>query len=156
MRPVRLSNRVRPTFRFSRSANSWASLYRSSLRPARIRGITWVDLTLHIGVGTFRPIITERLEQHVMHAEWAELSPEAVAVIESRRRRGGRIVAVGTTSARTLETAAVGDTVRPFSGKTRLYIQPGHVFLGFDALITNFHLPRSSLLVLVCAFGGLD
>jgi S-adenosylmethionine:tRNA ribosyltransferase-isomerase len=120
------------------------------------RGITWVDLTLHIGVGTFRPIVTEWLEDHVMHAEWAELSPQAVAILKSRRRQGGRIVAVGTTSARTLETAAAAETLQPFSGETCLFIQPGHVFRGLDALITNLHMPRSSLLVLVSAFAGLD
>ena len=107
-------------------------------------------------MGTFRPIVTERLEDHVMHVEWSELSAQAVAEIESRRRKGGRIVAVGTTSARTLEAAAVGETLQPFSGDIRLFIQPGHVFRGLDALITNFHLPRSSLLVLVSAFVGLD
>jgi len=120
------------------------------------QGVACVDLTLHIGVGTFRPIVTERLEDHVMHAEWAELSPQAVAVVESRRQRGGRIVAVGTTCARTLEAAAAGEKLQPFSGEIRLFIQPGHVFRSLDALITNFHLPRSSLFVLVSAFAGLD
>jgi S-adenosylmethionine:tRNA ribosyltransferase-isomerase len=120
------------------------------------RGITWVDLTLHVGVGTFRPIEAERLEDHVMHAEWAELSPVAATALEARRREGGRIVAVGTTATRTLETAAALGSIRPFSGDTQLFIQPGHVFHGVDALITNFHLPRSSLLVLVSAFAGLD
>jgi S-adenosylmethionine:tRNA ribosyltransferase-isomerase len=120
------------------------------------QGITWVDLTLHIGVGTFRPIESERLEDHVMHAEWAELPSLAATTLEARRREGGRIVAVGTTATRTLETAAVTGGLRPFSGDTQLFIQPGHVFRGVDALITNFHLPRSSLLVLVSAFMGLD
>jgi S-adenosylmethionine:tRNA ribosyltransferase-isomerase len=120
------------------------------------RDITWVDLTLHIGVGTFRPIEAERLEDHVMHAEWAELPYLAATTLEVRRREGGRIVAVGTTAARTLETAAIGGILQPFSGDTQLFIQPGHIFRGVDALITNFHLPRSSLLVLVSAFTGLD
>jgi S-adenosylmethionine:tRNA ribosyltransferase-isomerase len=120
------------------------------------RGITCVDLTLHIGVGTFRPIEAERLEDHVMHAEWAELPSKAITTLLARRREGGRIVAVGTTSARTLETAAAGDALRTFSGETQLFIEPGHVFRGLDALITNFHLPRSSLLVLVSALAGLD
>ena len=118
------------------------------------RGVACVDLTLHIGPGTFRPITAERIEDHVMHAEWAELPADAVGVLEERRRQGGRIVAVGTTSARTLETAAAGGTLRPFAGETRLFIRPGHVFRGLDALITNFHLPRSSLLVLVAALAG--
>ncbi len=120
------------------------------------RGIGCVNITLHVGPGTFRPITAERLEDHVMHAEWAELSAEAVGVLEARRGQGGRIVAVGTTSARTLETAAIGGRLRPFAGETRLFIRPGHAFRGLDALITNFHLPRSSLLVLVGAFAGTD
>jgi S-adenosylmethionine:tRNA ribosyltransferase-isomerase len=120
------------------------------------RDISWVDLTLHIGVGTFRPIETERIEDHVMHAEWADLSPDVATALQTRRREGGRIVAVGTTAARTLETASTGGTLQPFSGTTQLFIQPGHVFRGLDALITNFHLPRSSLLVLVSTFAGLD
>jgi S-adenosylmethionine:tRNA ribosyltransferase-isomerase len=120
------------------------------------RGIACVDVTLHVGPGTFRPITTERLEDHVMHAEWAELSAEAAGILEKRRGQGGRIVAVGTTSARTLETAAASGSLRPFVGETRLFIRPGHVFRGLDALITNFHLPRSSLLVLVATLAGAD
>ena len=120
------------------------------------REISWVDLTLHIGVGTFRPITADCIEKHVMHPEWAELSAMAAAVLEARSGAGGRIVAVGTTVARTLETAAIGEEFQPFAGDTRLYIQPGHTVRGFDALITNFHLPRSSLLVLVSAFTGLE
>jgi S-adenosylmethionine:tRNA ribosyltransferase-isomerase len=120
------------------------------------RGVGRVDLTLHVGLGTFRPIDADRLEDHVMHAEWAELSSEAVSALVGRRRQGGRIVAVGTTSARALETAAGSGTLQPFAGETRLFIQPGHVFRGLDALITNFHLPRSSLLVMVSALAGVD
>jgi S-adenosylmethionine:tRNA ribosyltransferase-isomerase len=120
------------------------------------RDVTWVDLTLHIGVGTFRPIEAERLEDHVMHAEWAELPSTAATTLAARRREGGRIIAVGTTATRTLETAAAGGNLQPFSGNTQLFIQPGHIFHGVDALITNFHLPRSSLLVLVGSFTGLD
>ena len=121
------------------------------------KGITWVDLTLHIGVGTFRPIEVENLAEHVMHAEWAELSTTAATTLKARRSEGGRIIAVGTTAARTLETASAdGNGPESFSGDTHLFIQPGHVFHGLDALITNFHLPRSSLLVLVSAFAGLE
>jgi S-adenosylmethionine:tRNA ribosyltransferase-isomerase len=120
------------------------------------RNISWVDLTLHVGVGTFRPIEAECIENHVMHAEWAELASPAATTLKARRDQGGRIVAVGTTAARTLETAAAGGALQPFSGDTRLFIQPGHIFRGFDALITNFHLPRSSLLVLVSAFAGFE
>ncbi len=120
------------------------------------RGVACVDLTLHVGLGTFRPIEADRLEDHVMHSEWAELPAEAVAQLESRRRQGGRIVAVGTTSARTLETAASSGILQPFHGETQLFIRPGHAFHGLDALITNFHLPRSSLLVLVSALAGVE
>ncbi len=120
------------------------------------RGITWIDLTLHVGLGTFRPMEVQQLEDHLMHAEWAELSPQAVDTLQARRRQGGRIVAIGTTSTRTLEAAAASGTLQPFSGETQLFIRPGHVFHAVDALITNFHLPRSSLLVLVSALAGLD
>jgi S-adenosylmethionine:tRNA ribosyltransferase-isomerase len=121
------------------------------------RDIPWADLTLRVGIGTFRPIAVEDVREHVMHAEWAELSPPAAAALNARRAAGGRIVAVGTTSARTLETAAMASgRIEPFSGPTDLFIRPGHVFRGLDALITNFHLPRSSLLVLVSALAGLE
>jgi S-adenosylmethionine:tRNA ribosyltransferase-isomerase len=121
------------------------------------RGVGVVDLTLHVGLGTFRPIEAERIEDHVLHAEWAELSASAAERLNAARGRGGRIVAVGTTAARTLETAARPDrSLAAWSGPTRLYIRPGHAFRGLDALITNFHLPRSSLLVLVSALAGLE
>jgi S-adenosylmethionine:tRNA ribosyltransferase-isomerase len=120
------------------------------------RGIAWVDLTLHVGLGTFRPMEVQQLEDHVMHAEWAELSPQAVDTLQARRCQGGRIVAIGTTSTRTLEAAAASGTLQPFSGETQLFIRPGHAFHAVDALITNFHLPRSSLLVLVSALAGFD
>jgi S-adenosylmethionine:tRNA ribosyltransferase-isomerase len=122
------------------------------------RGIGWVDLTLHVGIGTFRPIEAEEISNHVMHSEWAELSAGAAAELSARRARGGRIVAVGTTAARTLETAAAEGkgALSSFTGNTSLFIRPGHVFRGLDALVTNFHLPRSSLLVLVSALVGVD
>ncbi len=122
------------------------------------RSIDIVDLTLHVGLGTFRPIEADRIEEHTLHAEWAELSELAATRLNKvRRGRTGRIVAVGTTSARVLETAAQADSrFAPFSGETALYLRPGHVFRGVDALLTNFHLPRSSLLVLVSALAGVD
>lgn len=122
------------------------------------RGIGWVDLTLHVGIGTFRSIEVEEIGNHVMHSEWAELSAGAAEALRARRARGGRIVAVGTTTARTLETAAAegNGTLTPFMGKTSMFIQPGHIFRGLDALVTNFHLPRSSLLVLVSALAGVE
>jgi S-adenosylmethionine:tRNA ribosyltransferase-isomerase len=119
-------------------------------------GITWVDVTLHVGAGTFRPIGSERVQDHVMHSEWAELSSEAVAAIMSCKRRGRRVVAVGTTSARTLETASASGALQPFSGETNLFIRPGHQFRVVDALITNFHVPRGTPLVLVSAFAGIE
>jgi S-adenosylmethionine:tRNA ribosyltransferase-isomerase len=120
------------------------------------RGIGWVDVTLHVGLGTFRPIEVERIEDHVLHGETAELDEGAAAALTACRARGGRIVAVGTTSARVLETAARDGVFRPFAGETALYLRPGHVFRGLDGLVTNFHLPRSSLLVLVGALGGTE
>ncbi len=122
----------------------------------RDRGIEWTDVTLHVGIGTFRPIQADRLEDHVLHAEWARLTEPVANQIQATRQRGGRIVAVGTTTARTLETAARNGTMEPFHGETDLFIRPGHTFHGLDALMTNFHLPRSSLLALVAALAGLD
>lgn len=120
------------------------------------RGIGCVDVTLHVGPGTFRPIDAERIEDHVLHEEWAELTVPAVERIGECRRGGGRVVAVGTTSARVLETAAASGTLLPFAGETALYLRPGYEFRALDALLTNFHLPRSSLLVLVSALAGVD
>ncbi len=124
------------------------------LRLLEARGITIGWITLHVGVGTFRPIETERLADHRMHTEWARLGPEAVAQIEAARRRGGRVVAVGSTSLRVLETAASDGTLRPFTGHTDLFVRPPYRFRAVDALMTNFHLPRTTLLVLVRTFGG--
>jgi S-adenosylmethionine:tRNA ribosyltransferase-isomerase len=121
-----------------------------------LRGIERVDVTLHVGIGTFRPIEVERIEDHVLHAEFAELTPEAAETLNRRRAAGARIIAVGTTSARTLETAARSGRFEPFSGETAFYLRPGHTFQGLDALVTNFHLPRSSLLVLVSALAGVE
>jgi len=118
------------------------------------RGVATVDVTLHVGVGTFRPIEAETVEDHRMHSEWADLSADAAARLNQAKARGGRIVAVGTTSTRTLETAAASGRIEPFQGRTNLFIRPGHAFHAVDALVTNFHLPRSSLLVLVSALAG--
>ena len=120
------------------------------------RGISSVDATLHVGLGTFRPIEVERIDEHRLHAEWAELGVPEATLLNEHKRQGGRIVAVGTTSARILETSSTTGTIQPFSGETALYLRPGHVFQGLDALLTNFHLPRSSLLVLVAALAGVD
>ena len=125
-------------------------------RRLEAHGVGWVDATLHVGLGTFRPIEAERSEDHALHAEWAELTLRAANELTACRARGGRIVAVGTTSARVLESAAAGGTIAPFTGETALYLRPGHEFRGLDALATNFHLPRSSLLVLVSALAGVE
>jgi S-adenosylmethionine:tRNA ribosyltransferase-isomerase len=120
-------------------------------------GVGWTTLTLHVGPGTFLPVKAADPREHRMHAEWGVLSAEVAENIAAARRNGGRIVAVGTTSLRLLETAASEDgEVRPFAGETRLFILPGYHFRAIDMLLTNFHLPRSTLLMLVAALAGLD
>jgi S-adenosylmethionine:tRNA ribosyltransferase-isomerase len=121
------------------------------------RDIGWTTLTLHVGPGTFLPVKAMDPREHRMHAECGVLSAEAAERIAAIRRAGGRIVAVGTTSLRLLESAADEyGTVRPFAGETRLFILPGYRFRAIDILLTNFHLPRSTLLMLVAALAGLD
>jgi S-adenosylmethionine:tRNA ribosyltransferase-isomerase len=117
-------------------------------------GVELCPLTLHVGPGTFRPITAEALAEHPMHAEWGCVKQESIDRIEGCRRRGGRIMAVGTTSVRLLETAAVEGKLKPFVGYTDLFIRPPYRFRTIDALLTNFHLPRTTLLVLVRTFGG--
>jgi S-adenosylmethionine:tRNA ribosyltransferase-isomerase len=119
-------------------------------------GIDRTMITLHVGAGTFLPVTAEDTDQHVMHAEWGEITADAAATIARVRARGGRIVAVGTTALRLLESAAVNGTVAPFSGDTSVFITPGYRFKAVDLLFTNFHLPRSTLYMLVCAFAGTD
>jgi S-adenosylmethionine:tRNA ribosyltransferase-isomerase len=119
-------------------------------------GIGQAFVTLHVGVGTFRPITAERLADHPMHSEFCSIRPETVEMLKDRRARGGRVVAIGTTVARTLEAASTEQGLKPFSGQTDLFIRPPHVFRSLDALLTNFHLPRSTLLILVRTFGGED
>jgi len=124
------------------------------LQQIRDLGVTIAEVTLHVGVDTFRPVKTAEIEQHQMHSEWYDISPEAAAAINGA---AGRIIAVGTTCVRTLESAAIADRqVRSGSGSTRLYITPGYRFKCVDALLTNFHYPRSSLLILVSAFAGWE
>jgi S-adenosylmethionine:tRNA ribosyltransferase-isomerase len=127
------------------------------LRQIQDAGIATPCVTLHVGVGTFRPIQSKQLDEHEMHQEWGEISPETVATINDRRDRGGRCVAVGTTSVRVLESAAAqGGGLAPWRGHTDLFIRPPYSFRAVDGLMTNFHLPRSSLLVLVSAFASRD
>lgn len=121
------------------------------------RGVGRVAVTLHVGAGTFLPLRNENIEEHRIHAEYGSITLEAAARINAARRAGGRIVAVGTTSLRLLETATdAGGAVHPFEGETDIFIMPGHRVRGADVLMTNFHLPRSTLFMLVCAFAGTD
>ncbi len=121
----------------------------------RDRGVNVAFLTLHVGIGTFLPVRTENLDDHVMHAESFILARETVAAIRATRDAGGRVIAVGTTVVRTLEGCAESDgSLAPGAGRCSLFIRPGHRFRIVDAMITNFHLPRSTLLVLVSAFAG--
>jgi S-adenosylmethionine:tRNA ribosyltransferase-isomerase len=117
-------------------------------------GVGRVYLTLHVGSGTFQPLRVDNLDEHLMHAEYCQVDEAAVEQIRAAQARGGRVVAVGTTVARTLESAALSGELRAFQGDTRLFIRPGFNFRCVDALLTNFHLPESTLLVLLCAFAG--
>lgn len=117
------------------------------------KGVAIAPVMLHVGLGTFRPVKVERIEDHVMHTEFISVSEESARIINERRARGGRVICVGTTSCRTIESASEADgTVKAISGDTGIFIYPGYKFKAVDALITNFHLPESTLLMLVSAF----
>ena len=121
------------------------------------RGIGIHRLTLHVGAGTFLPVKADDTSEHRMHSEWGTISAETADALNAARGRGGRIVAVGTTSLRLLESAATEDgVIHPFAGETAIFITPGYRFRAVDVLMTNFHLPRSTLFMLVSAFSGLD
>lgn len=121
------------------------------------RGVTMHRVTLHVGAGTFLPVKAEDTADHRMHAEWGEVSESTAAALNEARAKGGRIVAVGSTSLRLLESAAGEDgKLHPFSGETAIFITPGYRFRAVDLMMTNFHLPRSTLFMLVSAFSGLD
>ncbi len=121
------------------------------------RGVLRTTITLHVGAGTFLPVRSEDIAEHRIHAERGEITPAAADAINAARAAGGRIVAVGTTSLRLLESAADEfGKIQPFSGETEIFILPGHRFRGVDLLMTNFHLPRSTLFMLVCAFAGTE
>lgn len=124
------------------------------LAAIRLRGVRTAEVTLHVGAGTFQPVRHEDLAEHVMHEEWLQVGQDVVDAVAACRARGGRVVAVGTTSLRALESAAAGSELAPFSGDTNLFITPGYRFRVVDALLTNFHLPESTLLMLVSAFAG--
>ncbi len=120
-------------------------------------GVLSATLTLHVGPGTFLPVTAERVEDHRMHGEWGEIGEGAAEAIQEARARGGRVIAAGTTVLRLLETAAAKTgRVRPFSGETDLFVRPGFRFRAIDGLVTNFHLPRSTLFMLVCALMGTE
>lgn len=119
-------------------------------------GIAHTHITLHVGAGTFQPLRVDDLAAHRMHREWLQVTPAACAEIVAARSEGRRIVAVGTTVVRALETAAASGTLAPYAGETDIFIYPGYEFRAVDALLTNFHLPQSSLLMLVAAFAGTE
>ncbi|HWQ05325.1 MAG TPA: tRNA preQ1(34) S-adenosylmethionine ribosyltransferase-isomerase QueA [Longilinea sp.] len=122
------------------------------------QGIHFAEVTLHVGLDTFAPVTEDDPGEHKIHTEWCELNEETAQQINATRKAGGRIIAVGTTSVRTLESAAQksvpGNTVAPYSGPTNIFILPGYTFRAVDAMITNFHLPKSTLIMLVSAFAG--
>jgi len=124
------------------------------LQTLRESGVETAYVTLHVGAGTFQPVRVERIEEHHMHREWLEVGQDVVDAVAACRSRGGRVIAVGTTSVRSLETAARDGELKPFSGDTDIFIYPGKSFHVVDALVTNFHLPESTLLMLVSAFAG--
>lgn len=125
------------------------------LKSLAARGIQNAFLTLHVGAGTFLPVKTEKIDDHPLHAEWYDIPEETARIINRGKAEGGRIVAVGTTTLRVLETAARADgSLEACRGFTRLFIKPGHAFRSADLLMTNFHLPKSTLFMLVCAFSG--
>lgn len=127
------------------------------LEAIHAKGVAFTEVTLHVGAGTFLPVKVEDVETHKMHAEWGEVTAAAAAEINATRAAGGRIIPVGTTALRLIESAAAGDgTMRPFRGTTEIFIYPGYRFRVTDALMTNFHLPKSTLLMLVSALMGQD
>jgi S-adenosylmethionine:tRNA ribosyltransferase-isomerase len=122
----------------------------------RQSGIHFGKVTLHVGAGTFKPVSADRIQDHHMHAEWGEVPEETATLVGETHARGGRVVAVGTTSSRLLESAWRDGAVRTFTGDTSLFIYPGYRFRAIDGLVTNFHLPRSTLLMLISALAGRE
>ena len=120
------------------------------------KGIKKVEVTLHVGAGTFQPVRVENIEEHSMHSEWLEVPPAVCDAVRQAKAEGNRVIAVGTTSARALEAASHSGSLEPFSGETKIFIYPGYEFKTVDGLITNFHLPESTLLMLVSALAGVD
>jgi S-adenosylmethionine:tRNA ribosyltransferase-isomerase len=120
------------------------------------KGVTFAFVTLHVGSGTFQPVRTEDLTQHRMHKEYYEVSSEAVETVLETKSKGGRVIAIGTTAVRALESASQSGMLEACIGDTSLFITPGYRFMVVDALLTNFHLPESTLLMLVSAFAGYE
>ena len=126
------------------------------MRRLKAKGVKTGWCTLHVGAGTFQPVRSEEVEDHQMHAEWLEVDAALVDQVNAARSGGGRVVAVGTTAVRSLETAAADGALKPFAGDSRLFIYPGYKFRVVDAMVTNFHLPGSTLLMLISAFAGRE
>jgi S-adenosylmethionine:tRNA ribosyltransferase-isomerase len=126
------------------------------LKALATKGVESAYVTLHVGAGTFQPVRAENLTEHKMHKEYLEVPAQVCEQVRAARSRGGRVVAVGTTVVRALESASRHGALSPFQGETDIFIYPGYEFKSVDALITNFHLPESTLLMLVCAFGGYE
>ncbi len=126
------------------------------LAALQAKGVNFGHVTLHVGAGTFQPMRSETLQDHVMHSEWLNVGAELCQQIAQTRAAGGRVIAVGTTVVRSLETAMRDGVVKPFAGDTRIFIFPGHAVRSVDALVTNFHLPESTLMMLVSAFAGRE
>ncbi len=122
----------------------------------KAKGVATAEVTLHVSAGTFQPVRTEDLSEHIMHSEWIDVPESVCNAVEACRKRGGNVIAVGTTTVRSLESAALKGTLKPFQGDTDIFITPGYVFQVIDRLITNFHLPKSTLLMLISAFSGYD
>lgn len=161
----RLSDRERYQTVYSKNEGSAAAptaglhFTDSFLTQLQANGVKLCPITLHVGLGTFRPVSAETIEEHAMHAEWYSISEESAALLNAAKTRGGRIIAVGTTSSRTLETIGQrfkNEPVQACNGWTDIFIYPGYTFTMVDALLTNFHLPRSTLVMLVSALAGRD
>lgn len=126
----------------------------SILETIKTMGVEFGYVTLHVGSGTFQPVREENLDEHIMHKEWLTVDDVVIRQIKETKEKGGRVIAVGTTAMRSLESAARSGTLKPFTGDTDLFIRPGYCFNVVDAMVTNFHLPESTLLMLVSAFAG--
>ncbi len=126
------------------------------LKSLKEKGVELAYVTLHVGAGTFQPVRVNNIKEHVMHSEYLEVSSEVCEKIKKTKAAGGRVIAVGTTSVRALESASASGEIQPYSGDTQIFIYPGYTFKTIDAMITNFHLPESTLLMLISAFAGID